>query len=215
MDWMAFWTVVIALVASFGEMISKHESKVIGDIFNRYLLLYLGINAVFAFATYHFLPSIAQFFLKPEQLAWATGSTWSRVFVAAFGYMVIVRAKVLTIKDTPIGVDTLYDTFARYCLRHTSVLINNRQNDILENVIQRFRDLGRYQIALEDRLASAPEGERETIRAQKENILASSLPAHVKCKRLGELILRIVSTRAELEKALERVPEAAVLALIF
>lgn len=107
MDGMAIWTVLLALAASFGEMLSKHEKRVLRDILNRYLFLYLGINAVFALAAYYFLPSIAQFFFQPEQIAWVTGQSWGRVFIAAFGYMVIVRAKVVTIKDTPIGLDTL------------------------------------------------------------------------------------------------------------
>src|SRR2546421_664606 len=120
MDGMAIWTVLLALVASFGEMLSKYEKRVFRDIVNRYLVLYLGINAIFAFATYFFLPSIAQLFFNLEQIGWVNDSSCGRVFVAAFGYMVIVPAKVVTIKDTPIGIDTLYDAFARYCLRHTN-----------------------------------------------------------------------------------------------
>ena len=44
MDWMTLWAVLIALAVSFGEMLSKYEWKVVRDIFNRYLLIYLGIN---------------------------------------------------------------------------------------------------------------------------------------------------------------------------
>lgn len=206
---MALWTVLIALAVSFGEMLSKYEWKVVRDIFNRYLLIYLGINGVFAFAAYYFLPSIAQFFFKPEQVAWVQGQSWGRVFFAAFGYMVLVRSKVFTIKDTPVGLETLYNTFANYCLRHTGVLIQNRQNDDLDAVYQTYSELPRYQIALDDRLNSAPESERETIRAQRDNIISSTLATHVKCKRLGELLLRIVGTRVELLKALASVPPGA------
>ena len=206
---MALWTVLIALAAGFGEMLSKYEWKVVRDIFNRYLLIYLGINGVFAFAAYYFLPSIAQFFVKPEQVAWVQGQSWGRVFFAAFGYMVLVRSKVFTIKDTPIGLDTLYNTFASYCLRHTNILIQNRQSTDLDAVYQTYPDLSRYQIALDDRLNSAPENERETIRLQRDTITSSALAIHVKCKRLGELLLRIVGTRAELEKALASVPAGA------
>ena len=206
---MALWTVLIALAVSFGEMLSKYEWKVVRDIFNRYLLIYLGINGVFAFAAYYFLPSIAQFFLKPENVLWVQGQSWGRVFFAAFGYMILVRAKIFTIKDTPIGLDTLYNTFANYCLRHTGILIQNRQNDDLDAVYQTYSELPRYQIALDDRLNSAPESERETIRAQRDTIMSSTLATHVKCKRLGELLLRIVGTRAELVKALASVPAGA------
>jgi len=209
MDWMAIWTVLLALAASFGEMLSRDEKRVFRDIVNRYLVLYLGINGVFAFATYFFLPSVAQLFFKPEQIGWVKDSSWGRVFVAAFGYMVIVRAKVVTIKNTPIGIDTLYDAFARYCLRHTNMVMNNRRNDILDEVYGKYQDLERYRIAFDDRLSSAPEEERETLRAQRDNVLSSSLTAQVKCKRLGELILDIVGTREELEKALESVNPGA------
>jgi hypothetical protein len=208
-DWMALCAVLIALAVSFGEMLAKYESKVIHDIFNRYLLIYLGINGVFAFAAYYFLPNIAQFFLKPEQSSWVQGQSWGRVFFAAFGYMALVRSKVFTIKDTPIGLETLYNTFANYCLRHTNTLIQNRQADELDAVYGQYAELLRYQIALDDRLNNAPENERETIRAQRDTILSSGLAAHVKCKRLGELLLRIVGTRAELEKALASVPAGA------
>jgi hypothetical protein len=61
MDWMAIWAVLLALAASLGEMLSRCEKRVLGDILNWYLLLYLGINAVFAFGAYFFLPGIAQF----------------------------------------------------------------------------------------------------------------------------------------------------------
>lgn len=206
---MALWTVLIALAASFGEMLSKYESKVVGDIFNRYLLIYIGINSVFAFAAYYFLPSIAQFFIKPEWVSAVQGQSWGRVFFAAFGYMILVRSKIFTIKDTPIGLDTLYNTFASYCLRHTNILIQNRQSTELDAVYQSYPELKRYEIALDDRLNNAPETERESIRLQRDTIVSSTLPAHVKCKRLGELLLRIVGTRKELEKALASVPPAA------
>jgi len=206
---MALWAVLLALAVSFGELLSKYESKVVRDIFNRYLVIYLGINGLFAFAAYYFLPSIAQFFLKPEQVGWAQGQSWGRVFFASFGYMVLVRSKVFTIKDTPVGLETLYNTFANYCLRHTGMLIQNRQNDDLDAVYQTYSELLRYQIALDDRLDSAAASERETIRAQRDNIMSSTLATHVKCKRLGELLLRIVGTRAELLKALASVPHVA------
>ena len=209
MDLMACLAVLIALAVSFGEMLSNYERKVIRDIFNRYLLIYLGINGLFAFAAYYFLPSIAQFFLKPEQIQWVQGQSWGRVFFSAFGYMVLIRAKVFTIKDTPVGLDTLYNAFANYCLRHTGMLIQNRQNDDLDAVYKKYPELKRYQVALDDRLNSAPENERETIRAQRETIDSSHLATHVKCKRLGELLLGIVGTRAELEKVLSNVPEDA------
>ncbi len=61
MDWMAIWTVLLSLLASLGEMLSRHEKRIFRDIFNRYLPLYLGINGTFALA------SIAQLFFKPEQ----------------------------------------------------------------------------------------------------------------------------------------------------
>ena len=209
MDWMAVWTVLISLTASFGEMLSKYEAKVVRDIFNRYLQIYLGINGLFAFAAYYFLPSVAQFFFKPEQVAWVQGQTWGRVFFAAFGYMVLVRSKVFTIKDTPVGLETLYSTFANYCLRHTNILIQNRQSTELDAVYQTYSELKRYEIALDDRLNNAPDSERETIRAARETMLSSGLPVHVKCKRLGELLLRIVGTRTELENALASVPAVA------
>ncbi len=199
---MWIWTVLIALAINFGEMLSKYESKVIRDIFNKYLLIYLGINALFAGATYYFLPDIAGFFLEEKQVPWVQGQTWGRVFIAAFGYMVIVRTKVFTIKDVPIGPDVLYNTFANYCLRHTNTLILNRQEADLQSVYEKYPDLKRYQIVLEDRLYGAPEGERETIRSQRDLVLSAKLTDHVMCKRLGELILKIVGTRDELEKAL-------------
>jgi hypothetical protein len=209
MDWMSIWTVLLALAVSFGEMLSKYESKVIRDIFNRYLLIYLGINGLFAFAAYYFLPSIAQFFLKTEQVGWVQGQSWGRVFFSAFGYLIIVRSKVFTIKDTPIGLDTLYNTFASYCLRHTYILIQNRQSSELDEVYTSFPEQKRYEIALEDRLNGAPDNERETIRAQRDTVVSSSLPTHIKCKRLGELLLRIVGTRDELEKSLRSIPPQA------
>jgi hypothetical protein len=187
-------------------MLSKYETKIVSDIFNRYLAIYLVINGLFAFSAYYFLPGIAQFFLSAEQVPWVQQSSWGRVFFAAFGYMVIVRTKVFTIKDVPIGPDVLYNTFANYCLRHTNTLIQNRQDAELHAVYEIFSDLKLYQTALEDRLDSAPANERETIRMQRDQIVTSTLVPHVKCKRLGELLLRIVGTRIELERALKNVP---------
>ena len=138
MDWMALWTALIATVVSFGEMLSKYERKVIGDILNRYLLIYLGINGLFAFGAYHLLPSIADLVLKPEQAELVRNHAGWHVFVSAFGYLVLVRTKLFTVKDTPIGIDTLYTTFANYCLRHTNTMIRNRQNADLEAVYQKF-----------------------------------------------------------------------------
>lgn len=206
MDWMAVFAVLIALVTCFGEMLSKHETKVISDILNRYLLIYLLINGLFAYAAYYFLPSIAEFVLKPEHVAHVQGDSWGRVFFAAFGYMALVRTKIATIKDTPFGMDLLYNTFSSYCLRHTNILIQNRLNKDLEEVVQKYPEVKKYSVVLEDRLNNAPESDRETIRTQKEIILGSKLPEYIQCKRLGELILRIVGTRPELEKSLSNVP---------
>lgn len=194
--------IVIALVANFGEILSKNESRSLRDIVNPYLFIYLTINGFFAGVVYYFLPDIAKFVLKPEYSAWAQGDTWGRVLIAAFGYLVIVRAKFITIKDTPIGIDTLYDTFAQYCLRHTNMRIMIRQDRILDAVYNKYQDLARYRAALENWIPNAPVNEQETIRTQRDMILAANLPENIKCKRLGQLILRIVGTQAELERAL-------------
>jgi hypothetical protein len=122
--------------------------------------------------------------------------------IAAFGYLVIVRAKFITIKDTPIGFDTLYNTFAQYCLRHTNMRIMIRQDRILDTVYRTYNVLGRYTAALDNWIPNAPPDEQETIRAQRDTILASSLADNIKCKRLGQLLLRIVGTQTELERAL-------------
>ena len=194
--------ILIALVANFGEILSKNESRTIRDIVNPYLFIYLAINAFFAGVVYYFLPDIARFVLKPEYASWAQGDTWGRVLIAAFGYLVIVRSKFITIKDTPIGLDTLYDTFAQYCLRHTNMRIMIRQDRILDSVFQTYHELNRYQAALENQIPNAPTNEQETIRSQRDTILASTLPDNIKCKRLGQLILRTVGAQAELERVL-------------
>ncbi len=194
--------ILIALIANFGEILSKNESRTIRDIVNPYLFIYLTINGFFAGVVYYFLPDIASFVLKPEYATWAQGDTWGRVLIAAFGYLVIVRSKFITIKDTPIGLDTLYDTFAQYCLRHTNMRIMIRQDRILDDVFQKYNDLNRYQAALESQIPNAPTNEQETIRSQRDTIMASGLSLNIKCKRLGQLILRIVGTQAELERVL-------------
>jgi hypothetical protein len=194
--------VLIALVASFGEILSKNEFRIIRDIINPYLFIYLIINGFFAGVVYYFLPDIAKFVLKPEYAAWAQSDNWGRVFISAFGYLAIVRAKFITIKDTPIGIDTVYDTFARYCLRHTNTRIMNRQDTILDEVYQRYNELNRYQAALENVIPNAPLDEQETLRSQRDLIVNSQFPNNIKCKRLGQLILRVVGTRSELERVL-------------
>jgi hypothetical protein len=194
--------ILIALAANFGEILSKNESRTIRDIVNPYLFIYLTINGFFAGLVYYFLPDIAQFVLKPEYASWANGNSWGRVLIAAFGYLVIVRAKFITIKDTPIGIDTLYNTFAQYCLRHTNMRIMIRQDRILDSVYQTYNDLRRYTAALDNWIPNAPQEEQETIRAQRDTVLASTLTDNIKCKRLGQLLLRIVGTQAELERAL-------------
>ncbi len=200
---MALWTVLIAIAVSLGEILSKYERRVFRDIINWYVVLYLSFNGIFAYATYCFLPGVADYFLKPEQIAAVQGSTWTRVFVSAFGYMVIVRAKVFTIKDTAVGLDTLYNSFAQYCLRHTNMVINNRRAGILDDVFANYNALAQYQSAFEDRLPGAPDTERETLRAQRDTVISSQLNEGIKCKRLGELILQIVGTKEELIKALK------------
>lgn len=194
--------IMIALVANFGEILSKNESRTIRDIVNPYLFIYLIINGFFAGLVYYFLPDIATLVLKPEYVSWAQGNSWGRVLIAAFGYLVIVRAKFITIKDTPIGFDTLYNTFAQYCLRHTNMRIMIRQDRILDTVYRTYNVLGRYTAALDNWIPNAPPDEQETIRAQRDTILASSLADNIKCKRLGQLLLRIVGTQTELERAL-------------
>ncbi len=203
MDLMALVAVAIALVGSFGEMISKYERFSLKEILNWYLGLYLLINGFFAFITYYFLPDVAAFFLQPDQVAWMQQPTWGRVFVAAFGYMAIARTKVLTIKETPIGIDTLYDAFASFCLRHTNTAIENAREAILEAVYKDYSSLQVYEDAFDARLKSAVESERETLRSQRKVIRSSTLKEKVKCKSIGNLLLQIVGSEKELRNALE------------
>lgn len=194
--------VLIALVASFGEVLSKYENKILRDIVNVYLFIYLAINGFFAGVAYYFLPTVATYLLKPENVSWVQGDSWGRILFAAFGYLVLVRAKFITIKDMPIGIDTLYDTFAKYCLRHTNTQINNRQDQLLDATYTKHNVLKHYEEALESRITDAPAEDRETIKTQRDTILNSKLTDRLKCKRLGQLILRIVGTQKELERAL-------------
>lgn len=203
---MAFYTVAIAVVASLGEILSKNQSKTIRDILNVYLIAYLAINGFFAFVTYQFLPAIAAYILKPEYTGWAQGASWGRVFIAAFGYLVIVRAKFITINDTPIGVDTLYEAFSKYCLTHLRIAIDNRQDRILNEAYGKFPRPEQYEEALQMRLPNLTADEQKTIEAEIARVKGLNKSDHIKCKMMGILLLRIVGTKEAMINTLESVP---------
>ncbi|MCG3161623.1 MAG: hypothetical protein JMDDDDMK_02812 [Acidobacteria bacterium] len=206
---MAFYTIVIAVVASLGEILSKNQSKTIRDIFNAYLIAYLAINGFFAYVTYQFLPAISAYILKPEYASWAQHESWGRVFIAAFGYLVIVRAKFITINDTPIGVDTLYDAFSKYCLTHLRTAIDNRQDQILNEIYNKFPRLDLYEEALQIRLPNLAADEQKTIEAEIARIKGLNKTDHIKCKMMGILLLRIVGTQDAMIKTLQSIPASA------
>jgi hypothetical protein len=205
-DWYAVSAVLLAIVASFAEVLSPNIRRPLADIFNRYLLLYLLLNAILAYVTYHFLPDVAQIFLKPENVKWAQNG-WGRAFVAAFGYLVIIRTKVITISGTPIGVDAVYTAFASYCLSHTNILIENKEFKKLREVYSKFQGLKRYEYALGERMPIDP-AMKATVEAQRKAVLESTFPESRKCKALAQILLGIVGNQDELEKALSEVPEA-------
>jgi hypothetical protein len=208
---MIAYAVLIAVIVSLAEILSKYESKAVPDIFNLYLLLYLSINGIFACLIYVALPDIAQNFLDPKTASLVQGSTWQRALIAAFGYLVAVRSKFLTIQDTPIGIETFYQTLTKYFLRHMDTNITNRTNYILSRMYNEYghKEVVRYSIALEIRMSDAPEKNRESLQYKKESVLASNENDYIKCMKLGQLLLDIVGHEKELQRVLSNVPSEA------
>lgn len=210
-DWSkAITAMFLACVSCLGEMVSKNESKVLQQILNRYTGYYLALNVVASYVTYCMLPAIAPMVLQPDQLGWASKETWPRTFVAAFGYMVIVRTKFVTIKEYPIGIESVYKAFSDYCLRHSQRLIRIRLDRELDEIVVKFPRLQTYDFAIDDQKSNAQEVDRLKITSQYDSIKASSLAEKIKCKRIAELLYGIVGTKEEVIRVLKNAPELSV-----
>ena len=204
---MAIYAVLIALAASIAEMLSKYESKVFKDIINPYLFIYLAINGLCAYVLYHFLPDIAQNLLGNKTLDLIQKDSWQRVFIAAFGYLIAIRAKLLTIQDTPIGIEAFYQALTKYCLHHMNTSITNRTDKVLARIYTEYREVNCYVLALSARVSDAPERQREIFQNQILAICASKDVDYIKCRKLGRILLKIVSTEKELKRVLSDVPQ--------
>lgn len=137
MDW-TFWgcaalSVIISVSLSSVELLTKYQSRNLGEIFwSWYYLWFALLNALFSFVVYWSLPV-----LKVEinsNLVSLGDQPLVRAIVAGLGYLVIARTSILDIKTKtgePVGVgfDVIYNGVAQYLLGFHAKWVKKKMRD--------------------------------------------------------------------------------------
>lgn len=142
MDW-SFWgygllAVGIAVVLSSVELLTKHQSRGLREIFLSVDYFWFALlNVFFCFLVYWTLPGISGTVLNAEfPLDVKTGL--GRALAAGLGYLVIARLSILDITTKAgetygAGVDAVYNAFAQYFLRrHSHRIRTGMRNDFFK-----------------------------------------------------------------------------------
>ncbi len=122
--------VIIAIVASSMELMSKYQARTIGEIFfSPYYFFFVLLNAVFCTLVYWALPYISGILVRSEFLP-SLENPLVRAITAGLGYLVIARTSLLDInirgQTVGIGFDGIYSTLAQYLLRHHDLRLRRK-----------------------------------------------------------------------------------------
>lgn len=126
--------VLIAVVLSSVELLTKHQSRSLGEIFGSIFYFYFALlNAVFCFLVYWALPGLSGTVLEAN-LPIDIKSGLGRAVAAGLGYLVIARLSILDVTTKAgetygAGFDAIYNAFAQYFLRHHSGRIRKTIRD--------------------------------------------------------------------------------------
>jgi len=125
--------VIIAIVASSMELLSKYQARTIREIFfSPYYFFFVLLNAVFCTLVYWALPYISGILVRNEFLP-SLENPLIRAIIAGLGYLVIARTSLLDItirgQTVGIGFDGIYSTLAQYLLRHHDLRLRRKLRD--------------------------------------------------------------------------------------
>lgn len=135
--------VIIAVVASSMELLSKYQARSFQEIFfSPYYIFFALLNALFCGIVYWALPYLGGVLVRSELLP-SLENPLVRAIVAGLGYLVLARTSLLdiTIRGQTIGVgfDGIYSTLAQYLLRHHDMRIRSKIRKEFLTVFSRYR----------------------------------------------------------------------------
>jgi|YelNatPaOPRAMG01_1025707.scaffolds.fasta_scaffold09384_3 hypothetical protein len=136
--------VIIAIVASSMELLSKYQARTFREIFfSPYYLFFALLNAVFCAVVYWALPYIGGVLVRSELLP-SLENPLVRAIVAGLGYLVIARTSLLDItirgQTVGIGFDGIYSALAQYLLRHHELRLREKMRDDFLKAFSRYRE---------------------------------------------------------------------------
>ncbi len=135
--------IVIAVVASSMELLSKYQARSLREIFfSPYYLLFALLNALFCALVYWALPYVGGLVVRSEFLS-AVENPLVRALVAGLGYLVIARTSLLdiTVRGQTIGIgfDAIYSTTAQYLLRHHDMRLRRKMREDFMRTFSLYR----------------------------------------------------------------------------
>lgn len=119
----ALLAVAIAVILSSVELLTKHQSRSLREIFaSGYYVGFALLNAFFCFLVYWTLPWLSGALFN-AQLPIDVDTGLGRALAAALGYLVVARLSILDITTKTgetygAGFDAIYNGVAQYLLRH-------------------------------------------------------------------------------------------------
>lgn len=140
----ALLAIIIAVVASSMELLSKYQARSFREIFfSPYYLYFALLNALFCALVYWSLPYISNILVRSELLP-PLENPLVRAIVAGLGYLLIARTSLLDItvrgQTVGIGFDGIYSTVAQYLLRHHDMRLRRKMRDDFLKAFYRYRD---------------------------------------------------------------------------
>ena len=207
---MILLAIALALAITSSEILTKYEGKLLKHIVNRYLFLYLSINAFLASVVYLILPDVASFLLSEKIASAVQSDSRIRALIAGFGYALALRSKLTDINigenKIPAGFDIIYQALSRYLLRHTERAIQIKEIQILQRVCEYFQDIDTYLKALRFIKVTAV-NERNVLSTQIQEIIDSQEDNDTKCVSLAKILLDRLGSEEEVRNMLKKVQQ--------
>jgi len=214
LNWIGgIFAVLLALVVSSLELLTKYEAKKFREIFGSpyYWAGFVPLNVVFSAAVYWALPHLSKLVLTSD-LTTNLENPVLRALIAGLGYLILVRTSIVDLKigdeTQGIGFDLLYKSIAGYVLRHHKNAIRRREEALFNKLYAEFKDPRVYLGATEVLLARFHDDNNATfkneIRAIINALVGEKPPGYTTCYKLYTTLLEASTEYREIQNWLQQ-----------
>lgn len=191
--------IAIGLLITAGELATKYQSYNFKSLLNRYVLIYLIVNAAFALVAFLLVPLLPAA-IKPEG--------WKRALLAGFGFAFILRARFFTVtvdkREFAVGPELIYTSLLNYVKARMERQMRRVRDVQRSSILAKFRDLDLLTEAANILINDSDEELRTALEGNRDRILHNPVFSDVEKKyALVDLLIGIKPDEGELESFLD------------